>query len=311
MGRGLINRKGLMISDASKAGTATAEPGAQRPFDHHVADLGDVRLHYVTAGDGDPLVLLAGFPQSWYAWRKVIPRLAERFRVIAIDLPGQGDSSKPETGYDTKAMAAVVHRLLERLGVGPVYLAAHDVGAWVGYPLAAGHPAAVRAVALLEAGIPGVVLPDALPVRAASGKMFHFLFHLLPDFPEQLIVGREREYVAWFLRAKAFDPGVFSEADIDEYTRCLAAPGGVRAALGWYRAVPLDAEQNNELSARPLDLPVLALGGKYGSTPEIADALRKVARRVEGEVLDDCGHYPAEEQAAAVAERLLRFFQPP
>ena len=174
----------------------------QGRLDDHVADLGDVRLHYVTAGQGDPLVLLAGFPQSWYAWRKVIPRLAERFRVVAVDLPGQGDSSKPESGYDTKAMAAVVHRLIERLGVGPVYLAAHDVGAWIAYPLAAGHPAAVRAVALLEP-YPRRRLRDSLPIRATSGKMFHFLFHLLPDFPEQLIAGREREYVSWFLRAKA------------------------------------------------------------------------------------------------------------
>ena len=297
-----------MVDAASEAGFVPAGRGGARPFDHHVADLGDVRLHYVTAGQGDPLVLLAGFPQSWYAWRKVIPRLAERFRVIAIDLPGQGDSSKPESGYDTKAMAAVVHRLIERLGVGPVYLAAHDVGAWVAYPLAAGHPSAVRAVALLEAGIPGVALPYDLPVRAASGKMFHFLFHLLPDFPEQLIAGREREYVSWFLRAKAFDPGDFTEADIDEYTRCFAAPGGVRAGLGWYRAVPLDADQNRELAARPLGMPVLGIGGRYGSTPDIGDDLRKVARHVETETLDDCGHYPPEEQPAAVAGRLLRFF---
>lgn len=297
---------------AETAQSPSARPGdGTRAFDHHMADLGDVRLHYVVAGQGEPLLLLAGFPQTWYAWRKLIPRLAERFQVIAVDLPGQGDSSKPESGYDTRAMAAVVHRLIEHLRLGAVRLAAHDVGAWVAYPLAAGYPAAVRALAVLDAGVPGVVLPDTLPVQLASRNLFHFLFHLVPDFPEQLIVGRERAYVAWFLRAKAFDPGVFTDDVIDEYTRCFADPGGLRAALGWYRAVPLDAEQNRESALRPLEMPVLALGGRYGSTPNIADSFRRLARQVEGEAIDDCGHYPAEEQPEVVAERLLAFFSRP
>ncbi len=279
------------------------------PFEHHVAELDDVRIHYVSAGQGDPLVLLAGFPQTCYAWRKVIPQLAKHFHVIALDLPGQGDSSKPDSGYDTKTLAATVHPFIERLALGPVYLAAHDVGAWVGYPLAAGYPEDILAVALLEGGIPGVVLPDTLPVLAKSGKLFHFLFHLVPDFPEQLIAGREREYVAWFLRAKALNPGVFTEDDLTEYTRCFAAPGGVRAGLALYRAVPLDAEQNREFHARPLEMPVLGVGGRQGSTPEIADALRKVARRVEGKTLENCGHYPPEEQPDVIADLLLQFFQ--
>ena len=284
------------------------EASGSRAFSHQVTDLGDVRLHSVSAGRGDTVLLLAGFPQTWYAWRKVIPALAETYSVVAVDLPGQGDSSKPESGYDTQSMAETLHRFIDRLGVGPVFVASHDVGGWTAYPLAAQHPADVRRLALLDGGIPGVSLPDALPIQGASRMSFHFLFHLVPDLPEQLIHGREREYVAWFLRAKAFDPGVFTDADIDEYARCYAAAGGMRAALGWYRAVPLDAEQNREFAKTKLAMPVLALGGRQGATPGLAEAMRAVAAQVEGEPLEDCGHFLPEEQPAAVAKRLLRFF---
>ena len=284
------------------------EVGAPSALAHQVTDLGDVRLHYVSAGRGDTVLLLAGFPQTWYAWRKVIPALAEKYSVVAVDLPGQGDSSRPESGYDTQSMADTLRRFIDRLAVGPVFVAAHDVGAWTAYPLAAKHPAVVRRLALLDGGIPGISLPDALPIQEASRMSFHFLFHLVPDLPEQFIHGREREYVAWFLRAKAFDPGVFTDADIDEYARCYAAAGGMRAALGWYRAVPLDASQNRELGKTKLAVPVLALGGRQGATPNLAEALRAVAVQVEGEPLEDCGHFLPEEQPAAVSERLLRFF---
>ena len=298
-----------MVDAASEPGFVVAGRDGARPFDHHVADLGDVRLHYVTAGQGDPLVLLAGFPQSWYAWRKVIPRLAERFRVIAVDLPGQGalvqarvrlrhkgdGRRRPPPDRASPGGTGLLGRPRCR-GVGRIPAGGRAPGGRPG-----GGAAGSRYPRRRSAGHP------ARPGN--SGKMFHFLFHLGPDFPEQLI-SRPGEGVRLLVPAgQGVDPGVFTEADIDEYTRCFAAPGGVRAALGWYPAVPLDAERNREFVAQPLDLPIVALGGKQGSTPEIADALRKVARRVEGETLENCGHYPAEEQPEVVANRLLRFFE--
>jgi len=291
-----------------RAGEKTSLSLSAPLFDHHVAELDNLRLHYITSGKGEPVVLLAGFPQTCYAWRKVMPLLANSYQVFAVDLPGQGDSSKPATGYDTRSMAEAIHRWLEQLAIGPVFLGAHDVGAWVAYPLAAIYPSDIRRLVMLDASIAGVTLPDTLPIRPESWKSFHFLFHLVADFPEQLIAGRERDYIAWFLQSKAFDPSVFTNVDLDEYARCYRMAGGMRAALEWYRAVPINAEQNREFAKKKLEMPILALGGRQGSSPNITESMRQLAHQVEGGVLEQCGHYVPEEQPYELANYMLKFF---
>jgi microsomal epoxide hydrolase len=175
-------------------------------FEHRFSTVDGVRLHYVTGGkeDGEALVVLAGFPESRFAWRKVIPLLAPQFRIIAPDLPGQGDSDRPQEGYDTRALAVMVHGLLRQLGATRYcIMAAHDVGAWVAYPYAALFGDEIRRLVLMDAGIPGITLPDALPIAAdRAWRTWHFPFHALPDLPEILIGGRERPYLDWFLRRK-------------------------------------------------------------------------------------------------------------
>jgi microsomal epoxide hydrolase len=290
-----------------------SKPGALSPgFAHHFANVDGIRLHYVRGGQpgGDTIVLLAGFPQSWYAWRKVMPRLAATCDVVAIDLPGQGDSDRPDGGYDTDTLAAKVHALLQQLGVDRYGLAAHDVGAWVAYPLAARSSNEVRALALLDAGIPGVTLPDLLPVAPAQAwRTWHFAFHVVPDLPEMLIVGREREYLTWFLRRKAADPSVFDEDDLDEYLRVFTLPGGLRSGLAYYRATPESARQNRAFAAKgKLAMPVLALSADQGSIPDMAAPLRAFADDVRGVRIADCGHFLPEEQPAAVAAELAAFF---
>jgi microsomal epoxide hydrolase len=290
-----------------------SKPGALSPgFAHHFANVDGVRLHYVRGGQpgGHTIVLLAGFPQSWYAWRKVMAHLASTYDVVAIDLPGQGDSDRPDGGYDTDALAAKVHALLQQLGVNRYGLAAHDVGAWVAYPLAARYGNELRALALLDAGIPGVTLPDLLPVAPAQAwRTWHFAFHVIPDLPEMLIAGREREYLAWFLRRKAADPSVFDEDDLDEYLRVFTLPGGLRSGLAYYRATPESARQNRAFAAKgKLAMPVLALSADQGSIPDMAAPLRAFADDVRGVRITDCGHFLPEEQPAAVAAELAAFF---
>jgi pimeloyl-ACP methyl ester carboxylesterase len=175
-------------------------------FEHRFARVAEIRLHYVIGGKGPPVLLLAGFPQSWYAWRRVMPLLANHHKVIAIDLPGQGDSDKPLGGYDTKTLAGTVHELMRYLQLNYYFVAAHDVGAWVAYPYAALYANEVGKLALIEAGIPGVTLLEAAPLGENSWKSWHFLFNTIPDLPEGLIEGRERFYLNWFLRRKAADP---------------------------------------------------------------------------------------------------------
>lgn len=292
---------------------AMAFPATPPGFAHRFATVDGTRLHYVRGGrpGGEAVVLLAGFPQSWRAWRKVMPALAMTWDVVAVDLPGQGDSDRPDGGYDTGALAGKLHGLLRQLGIGRCCLAAHDVGAWVAYAFARQHGADVRRLALLDAGIPGVTLPEALPVAAdVAWKTWHFAFHVIPDLPELLIAGHEREYLAWFLRRKAADPSVFRDEDVDEYLRVLMLPGGLRSGLAYYRAVPESARQNRiPAAAGRLAMPVLALSAEQGSIPDMAAPLRAFADDVRGVTLADCGHFLPEEQPAAVASGLAAFFR--
>ncbi|WP_213763783.1 alpha/beta hydrolase [Caballeronia sp. dw_19] len=282
-------------------------------FEHRFETVNGVRLHYVSGGktDGNTVVLLAGFPESWYAWRKVMPLLAERYKIVALDLPGQGDSDRPAHGYDTQSLADKVHGLLQQLGISEYFLAAHDVGAWVAYPYAALFGNEVRWLALLDAGIPGITLPDALPIAPERAwRTWHFAFHALPDLPEILIAGREREYLDWFLRRKTANPESFSDADVEEYLRIFKKDGGLRAGLAYYRAAALSAQQNRALCAKgKLKMPVLALGSDQGSIPDMAAPLRAFAEDVHDGTIAFCGHFLPEEQPAAVAAELTAFFR--
>lgn len=293
-------------------GPASLPDAALPGFEHRFATVEGTRLHYVTGGntDGETVVLLAGYPQSGYAWRKVMALIGERYRVIAPDLPGQGDSDRPQGGYDTLSLATALHALLGKLDARRYHLAAHDVGAWVAYPYAALFGDEVQRLALLDAGIPGITLPDALPVAPERAwRTWHFAFHAIADLPELLIAGKERAYLDWFLRRKTANPQSFSEADIDEYLRVFTKEGGLRAGLAYYRAADLSARQNRELSARgKLRMPVLALSADQGSIPDMAGPLRAYADDVRGVTIAHCGHFLPEEQPGAVAEALQRFF---
>ena len=295
-----------------EAATASRSDAALAGFEHRFRTVQGVRLHYVVGGaeSGDVLVLLARFPESWFAWRKVMQRLSATYRIIAPDLPGQGDSDRPADGYDTRSLAVMVHGLLQQLGVERCFLAGHDVGAWVAYPYAALFGSTVRRLALLDAGIPGITLPDALPTTPAlAWRTWHFAFHAIPDLPEMLIAGREREYLDWFLRRKTANPETFSEADLGEYLRVFKKDGGLRAGLAYYRAAALSAQQNRELSeGGKLAMPVLALGSDQGSIRDMAAPLRAFAEEVHGVTIACCGHFLPEEQPAAVADELTAFF---
>lgn len=287
-------------------------PAAPDGFEHQFAIVKGLRFHYVAGGaeKGRTIVLLAGFPESWYAWRKVMPVLGHHFRVIAIDLPGQGDSDRPLDGYDTQTVAQRTHNLLEHLGIKRYCLAAHDVGAWVAFPYAHLYSEEVQALVLMDAGIPGVTLPDMLPSSSdRSWKTWHFSFHAVPDLPEILLAGRERAYLEWFFWSKTVDPSCYGEKEIAEYLRTYSAPGGIRAGLAFYRSASLSAEQNRVLSRdKKLTMPVMGLSAERGSIPDIAAVLRPFATSVHGDTIANCGHFQPEEQPQSVAQALARFF---
>ncbi|MEQ0564863.1 alpha/beta hydrolase [Amycolatopsis sp. NEAU-NG30] len=280
-------------------------------FTHRWTEGEGVRLHAVDGGrpDGPVVVLLAGFPQTWWAWRKVLPELARRYRVLAIDLPGQGHSDRPPGSYDTHTVAARVHAAVIRLGVAKYWLVAHDIGAWVAFSLALNHERQLHGVALLDAGIPGITLPESIPTDPARAwKTWHFAFHTVPDLPEILLAGRERDYVAWFLKAKALSPDTFADAEIDHYAAAIAAGDGLRAALAYYRDAAESGRRNHEaLSRGALSLPVLGISSSHGSIPDMAASLSPWAADTRGVVIPGAGHFIPDEQPAAVAEAVTAF----
>jgi pimeloyl-ACP methyl ester carboxylesterase len=312
-----------MAETETETETAPDRPSEQHPvsglplhdlagFTHRWVDTGGgVRLHAVEGGrpTGPAVVLLAGFPQTWWAWRKAMPALAERYRVIAVDLPGQGHSDRPRDGYDTPTLASHVHAAVTALGVPKYWLAAHDIGAWVAFSLALAYEEHLHGVALLDAGIPGVSLPDAIPTDPERAwKTWHFAFHLVPDLPETLLAGREREYVGWFLAAKSLSPDVFEGDEIDHYAAALAAEGGLRAALSYYRDAAESARANHAaLARRHLALPVLGISGSHGSIPDMAASLSPWADDVAGAVIPRAGHFIPDEQPDAVVRALASF----
>ena len=287
-------------------------PIALDGFKHHFATVNGLRFHYV-ANNPDAertVVLLAGFPESWYAWRKIMPLLGQNFHVIAVDLPGQGDSDRPLDGYDTKTVAQRVHDFIVSLRLKRYCLAGHDVGAWVAFPYAAMFGMEIERLALMDAGIPGITLPDKLASSSdTSWKTWHFAFHAVSDLPEILLQGRERLYLEWFFQTKAANPYCYDREALDEYMRIYTAPGGMRAALAFYRSTARSAEQNRKfMEQSKLMMPVLALSADQGSIPDMAAAIRPFGEDVHGEVIRDCGHFQPEEQPEAVAAALHRFF---
>ncbi|MFG3138877.1 alpha/beta fold hydrolase [Streptomyces sp. NPDC048211] len=280
-------------------------------FTHRWVDAEGVRLHAVEGGlrAGPTVVLLAGFPQTWWAWRKVMPGLAERFHVIAIDLPGQGHSDRPQGGYDTHTAASRVQAALRALDVTAYWLAAHDIGAWVAFSLALTDDEHLHGVALLDAGIPGITLPESIPTDPdRAWKTWHFAFHLVPGLPETLLTGRERDYVGWFLTAKSLSPDTFDDAEIDHYAAALAAEGGLHASLAYYRDAAESARRNHDALARGhLTVPVLGVSGSDGSVPDMAASIGPWAENVTGVVIPRAGHFIPDEQPDATVKALTAF----
>jgi len=278
-------------------------------MNHHHADLGDVRLHYVTAGEGFPVVLLHGWPQTWYEWRHIMPRLAERYRVIAPDLRGLGDSSRPAEGYDKKTVGNDIWRLVhDVLRIDAFHLVGHDWGGPTAYAVAAAHPDAVRTLTILDVTIPG----DGSPNISDGGRRWHHGFHQTMDMPEALVAGREDIYLGWFYRNYGHRPDAIPDADIAEYLRCYRQPGALRAGFSFYRNIPRDVADNEAIVARfKLPMPVLALGGgnAWGRRMAVVESLQRMAVNVRGGIIDQCGHWMPEEQPDALLGHLQPFLR--
>jgi len=270
-----------------------------------------LRIHYVEAGIGEQtIVLLHGFPQTWWEWRFVIPKLAEAgFRVIAIDYRGAGDSWRPATGYDKRTMAGDIYKVLkEHLQVTePVIMAGHDIGLMVAYAYAQEYREDVSHLVVIDAPLPGTLAFDKI---RSDHRVWHFAFHAVRDLPELLIAGREREYLQSFFNYRIFNVGAISKADIDLFTAVYSAPGAIRAGLEVYRAFDQDINDNRESLRKngKLSIPVLAIGGEISTSGSIMDdMMREVADNVVAVRIPRTAHWVVEENPGALLSEILKF----
>jgi pimeloyl-ACP methyl ester carboxylesterase len=276
-------------------------------FTHRTASVNGIQLHYVIGGHGDPVVLLHGWPETWYEWHLVMPALAKNHTVIAPDLRGLGDSSKPLTGYDGKTVAEDIHQLVTQLGFKTIFLVGHDIGTQVAYSFAATHPTEVKKLVVMELTIPGFAPAGRMPLWWA-------IFHQTPDVPEALVQGKELIYLSWFFHNLAFNPAAVTP-DINEYVTHYSAPGGMRAGFEYYRAFPQDAIQNMNYSKTNLTMPVFALGAGYIPTfggnitmPTVIYGMKILAQNVQGIIVPNSGHWIPEEQPVFLVKLLNNFF---
>ena len=277
-------------------------------FSHHRVEIDGMRQHYLLAGSGEPVVLLHGFPETSYAWRKIIPALSEHYTVLAPDLRGCGDTDRPSGGYDKRTVAADVHRLIKHLRLGAINLVSHDVGMMVGYAYACAYPSEVRRLVLMEAALPGLGL-EALYDAIKYPRMYHLpLFDAPNGLAEALIAGREKMFVSHFMRQQTYDPTGPEEDALEEYARRLAAPGALHAGIEYFRAHKIDAEHNREHAKTRLPMPVLTVGGTASFGANLEGEIRPLVENLRSVMIDECGHYLAEEKPARVVEELCRFF---
>lgn len=272
------------------------------------ADLGDQIVHYLTAGKGEPLVLLHGIPQTSYEWRYVIPMLADRFQIIAPDLRGLGDNTRVASGFDKKTVAADVWRLLnDHLKIGKFCLVGHDWGGPTAFALACAHQESVRRLAILDVAIPG----DGADF-SQNGRRWHHAFFRTAHLPEALLHDREHIYLNWLFENYSYLPNSITEEDRIEYLRTYKKPGAMTALYGYYRALPQDAEDNKAFIEKngKLRMPVLALGGdkSFGRGMDTIESMQRMAENVRGGLIPNSGHWVTEEQPDFVGGELRKFF---
>ncbi|QKW48292.1 alpha/beta fold hydrolase [Streptomyces buecherae] len=271
-------------------------------------------LHYRTAGSGPAVVLLHGVPKTGYHWRHLVPRLTPHHTVVVPDLRGLGDSARPAQGYDSATMSDDIAELMTHLGHQTYAVIGEDWGAVIGYQLAARHRDHTTHLVFAEALLPGFGFEDhtALTAHNVSSGMhlWHLGFYFQPDVPEMLIAGHERELITYMIKNERSHPDTATPDAIEEYVRCYAMPGGVRAMLAIYRAMLTDAQQNQQAAQEKLDIPVLALGGAAFIGQRNEEQARFIARNVTGHVFD-AGHDLAEEVPAEMADAVLPFLATP
>jgi len=272
-------------------------------FKHQYATVNGVKIHYVTGGKGEPLLLIHGFGQNWYMWNRLLPELSKHFTVIAPDMRGVGESGKPAGGYDKKNMAVDMHELMKKLGFQHINLVGHDIGLMVAYAYAAQFPSDVKKIALLDALLPGIE-PVWSQVRAQA---WWFGFFAKPHSGE-IVSGKVGLFFTDFWPTVGFKNNSFTTDERNEFIRAYSVPGATTGAFLWFGKFNQDAKDNVEFAKKKLPMPLLSMGADHSAASYLAAHCRLVASDVHEVIIKDSGHWIVQEQTAQVQKGLLDFF---
>lgn len=290
-------------------------PQSQPPagFQSKYAEVNGFRMHYVQGGNGSPVVMIHGFPQTWAEWRQQMGPLSGTHTVIAVDLRGTGESQVTKSGYQAVQLAQDVHQLLKQLGLDDgIQVVSHDVGVWVAYAYAAQWPSEVRRMAVMEAPIAdgGAYGFPALSPDPKRPSPWHWGMFQMP-LAEHLIAGHERVFVEEMITAYLVgNRSPFTPSDFDYYAHFLEEPGRTEAWMSVYREFRTNIQQNKEFLARgKLKMPILAVGAQDSFGGIVVDQWREYAESVDGRVLKNSGHFVTEEKAQEVTAMLQSFLQ--
>ncbi len=302
-----MNSPAIPEGAGSVEGAPHLPEGFSGTFTSRYVDTGGLHQHVVTGGDGPPLLLVHGWPQTWYAWRLVMPALARDFTVVVPDQRGCGLSGRPADGYDTGTLAGDLAALMDALGHQQFAVAGHDTGMWIGYALAADYPNRVARLAVAETPLPGVSPSPPLFASAhLNNALWHFAFNRLAAVNDQLVTGREEVYFGWQFATKAARP--LPEYAVRHYIDTLAAsPEVLHASFAIYRALDATIAQNQQRRTQPLSMPVLGIGGEKSLRDQVAATMKLAADDVQTLVIPGCGHHPAEETPEETLAALTAF----
>jgi pimeloyl-ACP methyl ester carboxylesterase len=267
------------------------------------AKVNGTMLHYVRGGTGPTVILLHGFPQDWYEFRQIMPRLAKKFTVVAVDLRGIGGSEATARGYDAANMAEDIHQLTEQLQLKPVYVVGHDLGGMVAYAFVRRYPQVTRGAMILDVPLPGIEGWDDIQGHPA---MWHVRFMQVPGLPEKLVAGRQADYFGYFFNFGKFTPG-----DAAHFVKAYATPVQLHAVFEMFRAFPANA-QFNAAQHGPNEVPLFLAAGDGSPfaqlVPKMAEGLRaNGCAHVETGLIRGAVHYVVEDQPEAVADLIERY----
>lgn len=286
--------------NAQSVKPAQPPPGFQNKYE----TVNGIKIHYVTGGKGEPLLLIHGFGQNWFMWNRLMPELSKHFIVITPDLPGVGESGKPKEGFDKKTLAVDLHELIKKLGYDKINVAGHDIGLMVAYAYAVQFGSEVKKIALMDALLPGVD-----PVWANQyDRNWWFGFFARP-IAGDLVAGQAGKFLKDFWPIVGHKNNSFTRQETDEFIRAYSVPGATTGSFHWFGAFPQDAKDNREFMKTKLTMPLLAMSGEFSAASYFTDHCKLVASNVTEVIIKKAGHWLVQENTPEVLKGLEDFFE--